>query len=176
MRLVPTTPRPATPRRSEFVIVFSLRPAENLISSDFSRGRGSRKHGRFTRIVRRPISSSSFAPCAQRSARRAQACARIRVARPLRAGVGLRPPARALRAVVVLAGRSPPLRGERLHSPPLPPCAVPAQRRVLFGPRESPSAWPRARRPRGLPGHILNWREIFPPFPCAPWRQRPGGQ
>src|SRR5580700_9970532 len=37
MRLVPTTPRPATPRRSGFDIFSSLRLAENLISGEVSR-------------------------------------------------------------------------------------------------------------------------------------------
>src|ERR1700744_5435891 len=37
MRLVPTTPRPATPRRSGFDIFSSLRPAENLTSSEAPR-------------------------------------------------------------------------------------------------------------------------------------------
>src|ERR1700678_1379556 len=78
-----------------------------------NRGWKSRTNYQLPRIVRPLTSSSSFAPCARRSARLAQACARIQAAPPPLAGVALRPRARALRASAAPGGRPPRRRGGR---------------------------------------------------------------
>ena len=179
MRLVPTTPRPATPKRSGFAIdVLAPLSGDN---SDWS-------------LV--PELRSRINEAWDRSAVPLGGGLLLLLALLAGgvAGVALELPLVLEPLLILPQTLGLGLAGERLEPQLLLPrrflggvasgfgrplfrlALARARRRETRAPRESPCASPRARSPRGRPDHVWSWRGISRPSPCAPWRLPPGGQ